>query len=282
MKDLLASLLGRMGGGASWARTPPCRPATFDEFVAAGDCARDAHDWGEAIVNYRAAAQLRPNADHIMVQLGHALKESGQYDEAVACYRSFARAHPDDADIHLQMGHLFLTQELPDDAGPWYAQALERASAGSSIAVDARRGLDACAQAPLLAARKAALALTDCRRYREAYEKLSNLVEQYGCEDLTGVLGNVAKEIGNFGEARDYYRRFRTLADRLGPDEMFDAELQMGHLAKVERNYIDAIKHFICAETLLANSTKPSCTSQDLKGEIRTCLAQITSAITLS
>jgi tetratricopeptide (TPR) repeat protein len=280
MSGFLADLLGRAGASARSLRAIP-GGATRADHVAAADRARDERDWATAVTRYRAAVALSAPSDGIVVQLGHALKESGQYEEAEAAYRAFLAAHPDDADIHLQLGHLFLVRDAYEEARGWYEKAHELAAPDSTISADAKRGLDACANGPLFADRKAALALTDRRRFREAYEKLTALVEQHGCEELTGILGNVCKELGRFGEASAYYARYEEQAARIGPDAMFDAALQFGHLAKVQRKYCDAIEHFMRAKALFAGTARPSCTLADLESEIRACLGQITKAIEL-
>lgn len=279
---MILNLFGIFGDRIDTPRHPGAAPVdTLVGRVTAGNAARDRGDWTEAVVHYKAAVALSPRGDGIVVQLGHCLKESGQHDEAEACYRSFLDLHPDDADIHLQLGHLFLLQERAELAQTWYQKAKGLAAAGSSIADNASRGLENCAQAPLRARRKAALALTDARRFREAHRRLTVLVDDEGCEDLTGVLGNVCKEMGLFAEADLYYGRYEATASRQGPNEMFDAALQKGHLAKVRRDYSGAIGHFLRAKVLIATATRPSGSLYDLEAEMRACLGEITKAIEL-
>lgn len=275
------SLIGRSGPRGPVNAHVASSATSFADLVAAGDRARDTRDWGNAIAYYQAAVAKRPFALGIVVQLGHASKESGYYSEAEACYRAFFEKNPEDADIHLQLGHLFLRQDRAEEARTWYAGALERAAAGSQIAEDARRGIEACANAPVLSLRRHALELTDQRRFDEAYDVLQDLVEQQGCEDLVGILGNVCKECGRFPEAARYYDRYEAYAAAKDPERLFDAAVQKGHLAKLDRRHEDAIGHFARAQALIATARQPSSSSQDLEGEIRACLGQITKAIEL-
>jgi tetratricopeptide (TPR) repeat protein len=254
---------------------------TFDKLVATGDHARDNGKWHAAAGYYRQAMELRPCALGIAVQMGHALKEVGQYADAEAAYRLFLAENATDADIHLQMGHLFMRQERYDEALRWYERALALAVEGSTIESDASLGINQAASGPLLKKRCAALLLTDLSRFVEARTALLPLVEEAACEDLTGILGNVCKELGRLEEARAYYLRYRAYAATTSLDAVFDAELQMGHFEKMQRNYAGALAHFARADAAFANAARQSCTRHALEAEIRTCLSQITQAITL-
>lgn len=255
--------------------------ASFDDLVAAGDRARDVQDWNTAAEHYQAALATKPESVGIAVQLGHALKESGRYDHAEERYRAFLAENPLDADIHLQMGHLFLRQERGEDARKWYDKAETLAPPGSTIAADAKRGRDACDRAPLFAVRRRALALTDHGRFEDAYEALSALIVREGFDDLTGVLGNVCKELGRFSEAEEWYACYEASAREWRPELLLDAAVQQGHLAKVRRRYEEAIGHFARARMLVASTTKPCCSIEELEIEVRVCLGQITKAIEL-
>lgn len=262
-------------------RTPGKSAPTFATLVAEGDRARDSRNWPAAATCYKQAVQLQPHALGIFVQLGHALKESGQFADAEVAYRRFLAESAEDADIHLQMGHLFARQERFSDALPWYERALELAVDNRQIADDARRGLKEANGGPVLKRRRAVLGLTERRRFFDARNVLISLVEEEGCEDLTGILGNVFKELGEFDEAGRYYERYRAYAETAGNDILFDAELQLGHFEKVQRKYAAALGHFARADAVFADATLPSCTRDALNSEIRTCLSQITKAIRL-
>jgi tetratricopeptide (TPR) repeat protein len=253
----------------------------FAALVAAGDRARDAREWSVAARCYRAAVSQRPSALGIAVQLGHALKESAQYAEAEACYRAFLAANPRDADIHLQFGHLFLRQRQAEEARRWYEQALQLAGPNDFVASEAETGIKHCANAPLLHARARALTLTDAKRFGEAYELLSNLVMDEGQEDLTGILGNVCKELGRFSEAQTNYERYESFAQANRPELLADVFTQQGHLLKIRREYMAAIGCFAKAKAALSSSRAVHGSAEDLEREIRLCLAQITTAIEL-
>jgi tetratricopeptide (TPR) repeat protein len=254
----------------------------FQEHIAQGDQARDARDWEGAIVHYTAALEANPAALVFRVQVGHCLKEAGRFAEAETQYQAFLSANPEDPDINLQLGHLFMVQGRVEEARPWYEKALAIAPAGGEIVSDARRGLDRCADASLEGFRRAALDLVDRRRFAAAHERLVSLVEDHGCEDLAAILGNVCKELGRSEEARGWYARRRQAPDGATPDVAFDIELQLGHLAKTERNYAAAIAHFAAARRLLPQVRKPSATDGEFEGELRICLSEVTSSITLS
>lgn len=283
MSSLFVHFLDRITGGlASGAGgTLTTMAESFSALVAAGDRARDARSWDAAVTHYRKALVKRPEALSIAVQLGHALKESCNYDEAEKCYRAFLAENQQDADIHLQLGHLFLRQERAKEAREWYEKAEALAPPASTISADAQRGQEDCDKAPLLAVKQRALELTDRGRFQDALEALSVLVVNERCDDLAGVLGNVYKELGRFSEADECYALYEAFARDRRPELLFDAAVQQGHLAKVRRRYEEALGHFARAQELLALTTKPSCSIDELQGEVRVCLGQITKAIEL-
>ena len=255
--------------------------ARFREEVARGDGARDARNWEAAVTHYEAALAVNPADFGIGVQLGHALKETGRFAEAEIRYKAFRTAYPDDPDIHLQLGHLAMRRSRVEEARLWYENTLTLAPADGALAVDARKGLARCADAPLEVRRQAALALVDRARFADAYPELLVLVEEPGGDDLVATLGNVCKELGRFDEARAWYAHRRTLPDGGAPDVLFDVELQLGHLSKISRGYAEALGHYQFARRMLPQTRHPSATQEELEGEIRLCLSQLTSAVTL-
>lgn len=280
MRDFFARLLRHVLSLLRPVAAEPRPAATFTEFVAEGDRARDRRAWVDAARGYREALRLRPDALGISVQLGHMLKESGHFDEAETAYRQFLEQNPADADIHLQMGHLFMRREREEDAEAWYRRALDLTEAGTPIAEDARRGIATAGDAPIARARRAALRLTDQRRFAEAHTQLEPLIAR-GCEDLTGIMGNVCKELGLIDEAEGWYRRHAAHAEGADARTRFEAALQFGHFEKFRRNPIAAIGHFARASTLFAEVKQPEVSRSEIEDEIRLCLADVTTAITL-
>lgn len=275
----MIGIVSRLIQGVPARRLPP--DESFDRLIERGDKARDCGQWSDAARLYEEALELRPKASWVAVQMGHALKENGEHAAAQDAYHQFLTEYPQNADIHLQLGHLCMRRERFEEASAWYQRALDLAGDGSSTADDARRGIADANAGPLLQRRRSALAFTDYRRFAEAQEVLVTLIERDGCEDLTGIMGNVAKELGRIDEAKTYYARYYTHAQTAGDNERFDAELQMGHLAKLERDYNVALSHFASADRLFDAARQPSCSRQALDAEIRTCLAQITTSISL-
>jgi tetratricopeptide (TPR) repeat protein len=249
----------------------------FREHVAQGDVARDAGDWDAAIEHYGAALKSGAQDLGIGVQLGHCLKEAGRYAEAEGYYRAYLAAHPADADIHLQLGHLQTKQGREADARPWYEKALTLAPAEGQIAADARLGLGLAVAS---GGRSAALALVDRGRFEEAHGRLVDLVNA-GAEDLSGILGNVCKELGRFAEAHAWYARRAALPDGASPDVAFDLEVQLGHLGKAEGDYAAALGRFVAATRKLPAARNPTCSEDELEGEINACLSQVTTSILL-
>lgn len=254
-------------------------PPSFDDLVAQADRARDLRDWPTAAVAYDAALAVRPAALHLSVQLGHALKESGNYEAAEAAYRRFVAQNAEDADVHLQLGHLFARQERGAEAAPWYQEALRLAPPDSSIARDAERALRDLETLPLRQKRRTALALTDESRFAEALPLLRRLVEEDGCEDLNGVLGNVLKELCDFDTAEICYQRFAVYAQTASPEARFESEMQMGHFEKVRRDYAAALSHFARAKEIYPLIKDTGGLRRIMAEEIDMCLAQITTSI---
>lgn len=96
----------------------------FQKLVAAGDAARDAKQWAEAAIQYKAALALQPRVSAIWVQLGNMNKEAGNLDAALASYQAAIDLAPKESDIHLQMGHLYKLMKRRDQAIESYRKAL--------------------------------------------------------------------------------------------------------------------------------------------------------------
>jgi tetratricopeptide (TPR) repeat protein len=242
------------------------RSPRFREQVASGDKARDARDWERAIAHYESALEINPADLGIGVQLGHCLKETGRFAEAETRYLAFAGANPNDADIQLQLGQLAMRRGRVEEAGRWYQQAAKLAPAESVLAIEARRGLELCADALRAPRGPAAMAPVDRRRFADAYPKLSTPIE----------------EPGRLDGARAGHARRLTLPDGDSPDLRFDIEFQLGHVAKISRDYAEALGHYTAAQRLLPQTQQPGSTQQELEAEIKLCLGHLTSAITLA
>jgi tetratricopeptide (TPR) repeat protein len=255
------------------ARGETSDPGEASGAVEVGDHARDSRRWPEAVRAYRLALQLDPNALHIATQLGHALKETGDFAGAEEAYGKYIARHSSDPDIHLQFGHLFKRQERFDLAAAWYEKAValggeDRACRDAALELVQLRTVESDHR------RRQVHVLTDGRRNAEAQDLLKELMSE-GAEDLTGLLGNVCKELGRFAEAETWYRRYRVFAETASADIRFDAELQSGHFEKIMGNVAGALGHYIRAQRCYGNVEQPSCSLDNLADEIKWCVREI-------
>jgi tetratricopeptide (TPR) repeat protein len=266
--SLISRILARLVGQAD--RTPD----PFHDAVRSGDQARDDKNWEAAVTSYRRALQVNPSELPISVQLGHALKELGDYEEAERAYRLFLSAHPTDADIHLQMGHLFKKQGDTERAVTAYEQVLAIADAPAQIRRDAERELESIADAPRQELQRQLTSLLNSQQWTKARELVS-VLEPDAKDALSGFLGNVCKELGDFDRAAYHYERYLAFS-KSGPKNFeFDAELQLGHFEKVRGNYAVALEHFIRAHALYPETRGVSVSETSLTDEVRICLAEI-------
>lgn len=244
----------------------------FHEFVRQGDIARDCKDWATAVKYYRAALAENASALSISVQLGHALKESGEFNEAEQAYRQFWEENPSDADVQLQLGHLFNRQGLSKLAVPWYARTMKAAAYDSTIADDARRGLNHSLTDVLNAKGDAARESSD--------DPLGELIDLEWSEELGGVVGDVYREFGWYRLARVYYDRFGSYVMKTAPSTRFEVEIRLGDLEKQQRNYAKAIAYYSRAlEALVRDWEATELARQGLLGRVQSCLAQMTSTL---
>ncbi|MEM6973282.1 MAG: tetratricopeptide repeat protein [Pseudomonadota bacterium] len=257
---------------------------TAETLQARAAAAAHAGDWQKAANLYRNLLEQEPERAELQVQLGHALKESGDLEGAEAAYHAFLRTAPEDADIHLQLGHLARVRGDRMSARAWYQAASARSGADDTVAEDARREIEAIDRALLEERRRAALALTDTGDFAAAHAALSTLVEGDGCTDLTGILGNMAKELGRLEEAAAHYARFAAWAAGQAPRVRAVAALQLGHLAKIRRDHVGAITHFTAACDALWDQdtdTDTAALMAEIERETALCLGQITGALAL-
>jgi tetratricopeptide (TPR) repeat protein len=91
----------------------------------AGDRARDARRWNEAVTNYAAYLRYNPKDVPIRVQLGNCLKEAGQLTEALDAYKTAIELDGAHADGHLQIGHLFKILGRNEEAAQAYRKSFE-------------------------------------------------------------------------------------------------------------------------------------------------------------
>jgi tetratricopeptide (TPR) repeat protein len=247
--------------------------------VATGDRARDQGEWAAAIASYQAALRVNPSAVWINVQIGHCLKELGDYPAARAAYVIFLELNQTDADIHLQMGHLCMRADAFDEAETWYLKAASLASPDDAVARDAALGVAAAGEGPIRRRRDDALALTDAGRFHDAYDRVRELVETDGQEDLVGILGNVCKEIRRLKEAASAYQRYRAFAATRTLELQFDAALQSGRLARQMGAPAEALSYFLQARRLFPACARPSCTKVELQKDVNNLIGALCSVL---
>lgn len=95
------------------------------EYISAGDFARDQKNWEVASDNYSSALELDPEKQDIWVQLGNMEKECHRYTSAKQAYDKALSMKPMDSDVHLQLGHLYkLMRDIPASLAS-YRRSLE-------------------------------------------------------------------------------------------------------------------------------------------------------------
>jgi tetratricopeptide (TPR) repeat protein len=177
------------------------------------------------------------------------------------------------------MGHLCMRADAFDEAETRYLKAASLASEGDAVAWDAARGVAAAKEGPLRRRRDDALALTDAGRFHDAYDRVRELVETDGEEDLVGILGNVCKELRRFNEAASAYQRYRAFAATRTADLQFDAALQSGRLARLMGSPAEALSYFIQARRLFPACARPSCTKAELQKDVNNLIKSVCSAL---
>ena len=78
----------------------------------------------EAIEQFRAAIQKRPDYTNARYNLARALARAGKYDEAVERFEQVSKEFPQDAEVHDEWGELFLRQRKFPEAMEQFDQAL--------------------------------------------------------------------------------------------------------------------------------------------------------------
>ena len=92
---------------------------------AAGDAAREMHDWTRAVSLYRKAIDLNPGFTRAYINLAPILMHSGFLDEALALARKAIELDPRQVSPYKTLGDCLFQQEAFDDAMDAYADAYE-------------------------------------------------------------------------------------------------------------------------------------------------------------
>ena len=224
------------------------------DLVAAADRLRDQRDWVRAAAAYRLAVDAYPTAADLHVQLGHALKESGDPVAAEAAYRTALHLTPQDADISLQLGHLFNRRGDVQAACTWYAAAAELAPDDADIArhlANAQAQLQDQSSEHLVT--QGLLALQS-RQFEMAAALFEEAVGRHNRIDISALLGHALKENGDYAAAHAAYQKYRKYALTKEWFVLHDAELQIGHLCKIQLKIRKALEHYILAKQIFVNN----------------------------
>lgn len=106
------------------SRTPEDGYTSAVDIRLAGDRARDARDWPEAVSAYARYLHLCPDDAPIWVQYAHVLKETGRLEDADLAYARAEQLAPAVADAFVHHGHLLKKLGRTRDA----AEAFRRAA----------------------------------------------------------------------------------------------------------------------------------------------------------
>ncbi len=87
------------------SRSEPA-PAPIVDYRAIGDSNRDARQWTEAAAAYCQHLDANPAHAAIWIQAGNCFKEAGNFGRSLAAYRKAEQLEPN-FEVHLQLGHLY-------------------------------------------------------------------------------------------------------------------------------------------------------------------------------
>lgn len=163
---------------------------------------------GNALAEFRRAAQLLPKDHESHLNLANALMELRQPEEAARCYRRALKLKPNDGQAHGGLGNALLATGKPDEALPCHQRALRL----EPDSFQAHYNL--------------ANVLRDLGRLAEAesgYRRVIELAPEFAEAHYN--LGNALQDLGEFGAAAASFRR----ALEIRPDYL-DAHNNLGHV----------------------------------------------------
>jgi tetratricopeptide (TPR) repeat protein len=88
----------------------------------------------EAILHYRQALEIQPDADAAAYNLANALFNRGEVDEAIVNYRKALELQPEGAAIWFRLGNAFAARNQLDDAIGCYRKAWQLQPASAAVA----------------------------------------------------------------------------------------------------------------------------------------------------
>jgi tetratricopeptide (TPR) repeat protein len=108
-----------------WKHTLECTPIAPIAHLNLGAALHDQGRLTEAIAEYQAALQFKPDYTDVLNNLGNALVESGRVDEAIVQYKKALQIRPDYAEAHNGLGVALGKTGHLDEAIAQCNQALE-------------------------------------------------------------------------------------------------------------------------------------------------------------
>jgi superkiller protein 3 len=109
----------------------------------------------EAIAHYQAALQIRPDYADAQFNLGNVLMQKGEVDDAITHFQSALEINPNNATIHLNLGLCFYEKGLMEEAIAQYQTALQLQPADPKVQNNLAWILATCPQASLRNGNKA-------------------------------------------------------------------------------------------------------------------------------
>jgi len=246
----------------------------------AGVTALNAHDYSEAIRQFRTARRALPNNGVINFALGMAYSGAGETDDARESFERATRDNTAPAATRLQLGMIYLQQGDREAAQEQQAALAQMISACDATCGDTRRAqlqtahdqlgqAMAAPQAPAAdpattgwnfpsteegrAAYAEAVGLINQERFADALDALARTETAVGPHaDIYNYMGFASRKLGRFDDALAYYNEALTLdPTHLGATEYLgELYIQMGELgrARTQLARLDGLCAYGCAQ----------------------------------
>ena len=272
----LAAGSGGAGGGPSAPRSGPDLNQTY----RAGVAAYEAHDYAEAVRNFRTVQRAAPNDPNINFALGMAYVGNNEHDEARAPLQRAVRNDNAPAAAWLNLGLVYLQLGDRDHAIEQQAALTERIAACDAQCGDERRAqlqaaldsltraIDTPAEQPAAnpntgwnfpaqdegrLAYAAAVGMINAGRYADGLDALALAESAIGPNaDILNYKGFASRHLGRYDAAFDYYQAALALdPDHLGAHEYLgELYLQLGRTdeARAQLARLDQLCAYGCAQ----------------------------------
>lgn len=274
----LAFAAGSGGGGMSGGSAPSASREDPTAAYQAGAAAYQAHNYREAIRQFRTARRAMPNDGAINFALGLAYAGNDDTEDAAGAFERAARADNAPAGARLQLGLAYLELDRRDDAVAQQSAIAAMVAACDEACGAARRAQLQAAHDQLTQALAApppadpattgwnfpsveegrlayaeAVGLINQERFVDALAALERAQSAVGPHaDVLNYLGFASRKLGRFDAALAYYDRALQLdPSHLGATEYLgELYLQMGDLARARTQLaqLDQLCAYGCAQ----------------------------------